>query len=804
MLPNLPEQRVSQKKKETLDWQTKCIEALVGRATSAIAGNRSSKLAKQSNYDMFNSIINLDDFTHVTKPYGLDAHNKWGNMPANFQDYNVVRSSVMQLVGEESRRPFNWKVIATGGDGFNSRLTDMKESLDNAYLSILRESLGEQVETQDPAEIDKYFKYSYTSKIEITANKLLKHLVYSQRLENIFNKGYLHALISAEEVYYADIIHGEPKIMPWNPINFECDKSSDTEFIEDHDWGVGRVWLDRGQVLDWFGDKMSKAQKEKLRSDNVFNSNATYGMAPEIIPTTQFNNNWNNNVTKILVSIAAWKSEKKIGFLEYIDPKGILVKTVVDEDFEEAILEINNVEYTLEWEWVPRCWIGVQIGPDIFFAFEREYQDNTIDNPYKCKLPFIGKVYNAVNSYPTSLVELLKPYQYLYNIVWYKLELELARSKGKKFVMDVAQLPKSKGWTMEQWMYYFDSLGIAFINSAEEGREGDSSSVSKFNQFTSVDMTMSNAINGYFLTLSKIEERIEEVTGITRQRKGNIGASETVGGTERSIAQSNALTELYFIEHNMVKERVLEALLEVAKICYANNEKGKLVFDDHTREILETSDILNSDFGLYVTNSNRENATLEALKNLAKEGISSGTLNFSNLVTLYKSNSIAEVEEAVKSSEEKQNKFKEQEQQTAQAQVDSQERIARETLDREDNNKQLDRENKIQVAQIGSLKSKDGATDFDGNGIIDQLEVGKFSLEQSRESFKQQESGAKLSLEMKKMELEQANFQREQLQQDKKNAQDAIFKAKELDLKEKDIEVKKKALKYKAKPATKK
>jgi len=803
MLPLLPEQRVSENKKNTPAWQKQCIEALVGRATSAISGNRSSRLNKQINYDLFNSIINMDDFTHITAPYGTAVHEKFGNMPANFQDYNIVRSSVLTLMGEESFRPFNWKVIAVGGEGFNQYIEDKKEALDNAYLSILKQALGEKIETQDPAELEEYFKNSYTSNIEIIANKTLRHLQYSLRLENLLLRGFLHSLIAAEEIYLADIIQNNPALIPINPINFECDKSSDTEFIEDGDWGVYRTWLDRGQVLDWFGDKMSSSQKEKLRSDNVFNSNATYGMSPEVIPTTTFNNNWNNNVTKILVSICAWKSEKKIGFLEYIDPKGLTVKTVVDSDFDESILASAEVEYSLTWEWVPRCWIGVQIGPDIFFAYEREYQNNTLDNPYRCRLPFIGKVFNSINSYPTSLVELIKPFQYLYNITWFRLETELARSKGKKFVMDMAQLPKSKGWTLEQWMYYFDTLGVAWVNSMEEGREGDANTISKFNQFTSIDMTMSNAIQGFFTTLNKIEERVEEITGITRQRKGNVDSSETVGGVERAVKQSTAITEIFHIEHNMVKERVLEALLEIAKICYSRNETGKLVYDEFTREMLETNKLMNTDFGLYVTNSGKEHNILEQLKGFAKEGISSGTLAFSNLATLIKSNSIAEVEESIRKTEQIQQSNKKQELDTQQQQIASAERMATEKLDREDRNKQLDRENEIQKATILTLRGAEGPSDVNTNGIPDAMEMGKFALEQSREEFNQQKESNKLSLEMEKLKMQNEQFSREQAQQDNKNKQDAIFKSKELQLKEKDLEIKKKALKYKKQPTKK-
>jgi len=128
-------------------------------------------------------------------------------------------------------------------------------------------------------------------------------------------------------------------------------------------------------------------------------------------------------------------------------------------------------------------------------------------------------------------------------------------------------------------------------------------------------------------------------------------------------------------------------LLELSKICYSNNEQGKLVFDEFTREMLDTKGLLYTDFGLYVTDSVRENGILEQLKGIAKEGISSGTLEFSNLITLVKSNSVAEVENSVKQSEKAKRDQADAQNQTAQAQIESQEKISKETLDREDRNK---------------------------------------------------------------------------------------------------------------------
>jgi len=64
---------------------------------------------------------------------------------------------------------------------------------------------------------------------------------------------------------------------------------------------------------------------------------------------------------------------------------------------------------------------------------------------------------------------MMKPLQYMYIVIWYRLELAMSRDKGKVPVIDVTQIPKSMGIDVNKWMHYLGALGVAFINPYEEG-----------------------------------------------------------------------------------------------------------------------------------------------------------------------------------------------------------------------------------------------------------------------------------------------------------------------------------------------
>ncbi len=791
---SLPEQKVSQNTKKTKKWIEGCLNAIVSRSFGGTNGARSSSGHKKINYDLVNGEIDLSDVTYVTQPYGSSVDEHIGKLPAKFQNYNKIKQAISTLTGEEILRPFYWKVVTTGGEGKNIWNEQYAKSLSDSYLNILESNINGTDPTEDPAEVDKYFKNSYQGNIEITANKLLKFLVKDLRLERLFNLGYKDYLISAEQVYYAGIYNNEPKLKKLNPIHFDCDLSNDDSYIEDCDWGVYREYLDRGTVLDEYGELLTNAEKKLLDNPDIYNSLGPYQYVPEVINTLLDDFHGSN---KILVRTVAWKGYKKVGLINYIDEKGIQVKDILTED---QIDEYETLGHTVDVQWVPETMIGIQIGSQIYKAFPCPYQANTVDNIYASKIPFIGGISNSLNSKPTSLVDLLKPYQYLYNIIWYRLELEFAKASGKKIIFDIAQVPKSKGWSFEEWMYYFNTTGIAFINSVEMNEKGQTPT---FNQFQGIDMTISNNISGYFDMLRKIEENMDVLSGITPQRRGTTTASETATGVNTAIQQSYALTEIYFYEHNLVKERVLTYLLELAKVAYKDNEKGKLVFDEFTRELLKINQLKNSDFGIYVTNSTKDNKTLEALKMLAEKALSAAAIDFSTVATLYQSDSITEVKNEIKASEQNKQKMAAQQNQVAQAQIESNERLAREAMENENNQNQLDRDNELRKEEIRALGTIGiNNPDVNGNGLPDVTEIAKLSIMQSKEEFNQIERSERLKIDKSEMQTKLQLQKNENEQQNKQHADKMMLEGEKLKIAKEKLSIDRKALKYKKTPNT--
>jgi hypothetical protein len=830
------------------DWGKRSTDSVINMSSSHSQSGRSSKENKRTNYRLYNSDFEEQDFEYVLNPYG--AMDKWGESPSEMQMYNILRSKIELLKGEEIKRPFKFFAKGVNGEVLGAKEEMRRQAMYSMLMDYIQEQLGTREEVDEngqpvppptPQQVQKYIETGIVDPREVVANQLLEYLTYNLNIEMKFNDGWEHALISSEEIYYIGIHNGEPVFEVVNPLDFDFDKDSDSKFIDEAQWCKRERYLTLGTVIDLYGESLSDKDVDRLDRGEIGGSYNSYGMQTGFaydrdVIDSQNEHRPNNG---IYVAHVCWKSMKKIGFLTYIDPEtGQPTETIVDDTFTLS-KEMKDSGAIVAWQWINEIWEGTRIGADIYVDVRPlPNQYRSLSNPGECYMPYTGYIYNHINAEAKSLIDLCKPHQYMYMIVWWRLSNELAKAKGKKFLMDLAMLPKSQGWDMDQWMYYFDNLGVAFINSMEEGRPGDPNSVSKFNQFTDIDMSLSQVVGQYMEILNKLEQQISNITGVTAQREGQIAASETVGGVERSNYQSSHITEPYFYHHNLVKQRAYTRLLEIAKIAYKDGTKKHYIVDDIFTIMMNVPEgmLMDSDFGVFVTNASKDHQHKEKLEALAQVALQQDKASLSDIVKIYKSKSISEIESQIVASENaKYERDSQAQQQQSQAQQAMQEQMLgweREKMENDNMQKQLDREAKLQSEQIRALGNSQ-ETDVNQNGIPDVAEYTQLALDHQHMEFekaqkmrelsiKDQESKAKaektkadiekmqrendlkqkqLEMSMQQMKADNAKFSREQNQQDAKNKSDLKLKMMELKQKEKDRAVKLKELALKERMA---
>lgn len=458
-------------------WQEDCVNYIIGEGNVTSGGNSTSYYGElQTYYNLYNSIFDEKDFKSITNPFKVED-----GFPATPHDFNIIRPKVDLLIGEETKRPLNFRVIRTSQEA----TSEMQEKEKQMILQYIEAAITARMSPEEaqqfqqqlqsgeimpPEQIAKYMDKDYKDIVENTAYHSLTYLREKLDLNNEFIKGWKDGLISGREIYYVGVLNAEPYAERVNPICFSYDKSPDLEFIEDGSWCCRKMRMPITEVYDRYYDKLEEKDLDKLEEMIGSTPGRNLGDRSPVdmgIQLRIYDNPIFEGSGKSLVNVwhCCWKSFKKIFYVTTTDEAGQPQINIVDETYQP----VGN-EVSIEPDWIIEVWEGYRAGSDLYFGIQPiEYQHVSIDNPNSQKLPYCGAIYSNTNSKPRSLVSILKPLQYMYIVLWYRLELAIARDKGKVVNMDITQIPKSMNISPAKWMHYLSSVGVNFINPYEEG-----------------------------------------------------------------------------------------------------------------------------------------------------------------------------------------------------------------------------------------------------------------------------------------------------------------------------------------------
>lgn len=794
-----PQQKLPLSKKDK-QWQQACVNYIIGEGNVVSGGMQKTDNGElQTYYNLYNSIFDEKDFKRITNPFKVED-----GFPATPQDFNIIRPKVDLLIGEETKRPMNFRVVRTSQEATSELMDQEKEMLMQYMMASITARLGEEEraefqqklengEIMPPEQIAKYMQRDYKDVIENTAYHTIAYLREKLMLDNEFIKGWKDGLIAGVEVYYVGVQNNEPYMERVNPLYFSYDRSPDLEFIEDGSWCCRKMRLPVAEIYDRYYDKLEEKDLNKL---NEMLTGVPVGDMAQHGPVDDFNkitmHIYDNPVleqkSRYCVNVwhVCWKSFKKIQYVTTQDENGQPQVTICDEFYKKV-----GTELSIETDWIVEVWEGYRAGSDLYFGIQPiEYQSVSIDNPNSQKLPYCGCVYSNTNSKPRSLVSILKPLQYMYIVLWYRLELAIARDKGKVINMDITQIPKSMNISPDRWMHYLSSVGVNFINPYDDGwnvpgREGGKPA--QFNQITALDLTMSNVISEYIQLMDKIEQLAGTISGITEQRMGAVSSNELVGNVERSVVQSSHITEPLFWVHNQCKRHVLNMLLNTAKGAWQQTGKKKLqyIFDNGERSYIDIQDkFYYEDMDVFVTDTSKDIENVEKLRQLIQPAMQNGAslLEAAEILT---NDNFNIIKQKLKEMQQRQEQLQQQQQQAEQEQAVQLQQMqneqkqqelmleeARMDLDRY----KIDQDNatKIAVAEISTYRGTE-EKDINENGVPDPQEMYEAAIKQreidSNEFTKRVEAKYKKEIEDRKIDLEKQRMNHElQLQKQKDDA----------------------------------
>ena len=749
----LPDSRKGKK------WQEQCMMWGDSRSYMHFSPVQKSVRNKKINYDLVNGKLHMDDVVAMLNPMELDQRY----FPDTIQHFPIMNSKLETLIGEELQRPFDWRAVVTNMNAISDIERDKKEKLQQALQQIAQdESIDEEQYMQKVDELSDYFQFEYQDFREVRANEVIKHYSKQYNMPLIFNGGFRDGLIVGEELYFCDIVGGQPTIEKASTTKTRVYRSGYSNKIEDADIITVEEYWSLGRVFDTYGDQLTDKDVKYLEdavskdgddADSMGNIDYTQGLVDRNMIDDTFVDDgsffWDpeggidgegllpfDSAGNVRVLRMFWKSRKRIKKVKRYDPE-------TGEEYFDFFADAYVINPDLGEEedplWVNEAWEGTMIGghlpnrengeggmkPILVNVRPRPVQYPDMDNPSRCSLGFVGTIYNLNDDRPYSMVDMMKPYNYLYDVIHYKLMDAIASIWGSLVDVDLATIPET--WKIEQWMYFARVNHIAVRDSFREGANGKIAGALNNNSQRIISDAMGNYIQELMNLAAYIKTELGEMVGITRQREGQISNRETVGGVERSVLQSSYITERYFAWHNDTKRRAIEMFVETAKIAFRGRKISfRYKLSDGSMRLMEFDgdEFAENCYGIVVDGSSDIKNLDQKLEGLAQAGMQNGALALAAIMKFWDSSlSLSEktriIEKSEKQMQERQAQAQQQQMQMQQQQIEAQlaqkqaELQAQAAMNSENNETkilvaQIQAENKLQVAQTPSTSGDDG------------------------------------------------------------------------------------------------
>lgn len=783
-IKEFPSQKKSIKEKDTA-WRKECVDASESLVFFQNAGIRQRRLQKKVNYDLYNGIVNQADMERIVNPFGI----KIDEFPAEPKNYPITNPYIQTLKGEEQKRRFDWKVVVVNQDAVSDKEEELKGKVIEYLKSIVEQELkGQKVSDEEIDKRIKYLKYDYQDMREISATRLLDYYTRYLDTKTIFSAGWEDFLLVGEEIYAVDEVNNNPQLRRCNPLNTYFLTSPITNYVEDSDIVVEEAYIPLGQVIDTYYDYLSADEIEMISrkqgptatNDGILGySNRPVTFLDTQVGASNFIDTDNvtfatiggayDNQGNVRVVRTVWRSMKKVGILEYPDGN----KDTVSEEYKLS-KEEKEQGIKINWVWINEAWEGTKIAGHIYVKMQpRKVQFRKLDDISYCGLGYIGSMYNTNSSKTQSLFDVMKQYQYSYMAYAYRLELANIKSYGKIGTIDLAEIPD--GWSEDMYIYYATVMGFRVKDSFKEAKKGAAMGkiVGNMSGHSDImDLEQRSMIEQGLQMLRYFDEQLAAVTGINRQRQGQISSEAGLGTTQEAKASSSTITEDYFAKHDNNKIRVLKHLLEVAKYCVKNgNKKIQNVLDNLTSTIynIDGDQVNEAEYGLIVANSSSDANTIQAMQRATEMAVQTGTVNITQMMDVYSNESLSSIRRKIEEAEfQKQERESQQAQHTQEMEQRAQqleesrheEELNQKELDRQLEQYKIDIDNqtKIEVATITALGFSKDTPD-----ILDQ---SKLSLEEAKhlsEKEKHQLSEVnklrihndKIQLEKKKLESQE-------------------------------------------------
>ena len=628
---------------KTPDWYHSNAEYYIRNTWSMSTSTSHGETMLRQLYEVYNNKFPLGWFTHITNP--LNSNNPlYQKFPAKIRPINILRTSIDLIRNELSQRPFVKQVANQGEGAFN----EYNEALQARIVENLTQHFAAQVqqmaqgepgvepmpeqpqEIPIPAVVQERFVATYKDNQAIRGQRWLDKTLEDVRYLRKRSLQFLDFLVSGWALSFKAIIDGKMFYDRVSPLELKWAKSPNEVFVNKAAWAVRRYWLTTADAVERFHGSLSE--------DSVKEIYARTGKGSNIAFTGQvfydyLRSNINDQRDLVPIFHCVWRGKKAVKILTYPDPTtGMMEEMEVDEAYP-VDKEMGESSRT---EWRDEVYECSRILENIY----AEEGPCLVQNG---NLPYNGRAFSDVHTENISILQIGLPFQLMVMIINWSIERTIAKSKGKILLLDINTIPSQGNWDEEKFFYYAEAMGYGLLDRSNLKVDRT------MNQYHVLDMSLYDQIKQLIDLQNHFRQMWDDVLGITMPRKGQTYASSSPTNNERSLFQSNIITDNIFTTFEELQHEDFNDMLDYSKILTSDGVQSMFTSDlmDNALLDLDPVEYIGAMLGIVVRTSAKEQRKLDEMKMYMQELIQNG-VKPSTLMEIILSENVAELRTKLK------------------------------------------------------------------------------------------------------------------------------------------------------------
>ena len=649
-------------------------DELIRKTDEAITELVYDKWELQKAYNYYFGKRDADQFRYIEENFGI------GN-PTSVEFIPLIRKHIDALIGEYLGTPILPKVTCKDSDTISKITREKQLYIYKEVLDFLQKRLKNKImesfnngddKLTDPTikedlnELIEDLNYGFESEYETAAQNVVEYLLQARpidiktKLKTIL----LDLLVTGWTFFQAKTTPGNNnvRIEIHSPLNTFIDRNPNSPYVKDSHRAVIRKWLSESQILNEYGEKLTKDERADLKE--------TCKHSFESLGNWYIRSYTDSKGYPLSEGLRAGEEPTTPGY-----PDG-------NYWYNNKLIPVYEVEWLeTDKNFVMQRYSTVRIGNDIYIL--NGLDKNIIrshDNPKYCSLTLNGIYFTNRNSEPYSMVLACASLQDRYDLLHVYRDNLIANSGTTGDFVDVSVLPKFLGVNLPErllkWQTY-KKQGLALIDSSQEGRLGAQQTPINtiYNGYD--DTVKAQAIQAIQMAIDATEQTCSSITGVFRERLNGIQQKDAVTNVQTSVNNSYIISRQWYQQMDTIVEELLLDVLNQAKIAFKKGLTGTIILGDRQSKVFTSLPeyFTLSDYDIHIVNTQDIVKDTEQLRSLVPQFIEGGMVDPEVIIDIATSKSLSGIKTNLHKSIRKQKQENNQIQQLMQQLQESQEQL---------------------------------------------------------------------------------------------------------------------------------